>query len=68
MGTGEKEEKTGERTAKNMVKEVLSMALYIAVVLCITFLVVRYVGQRNKDIKTTLKEKLLFSNVEVSNC
>ena len=48
MGTGEKEEKTGERTAKNMVKEVLSMALYIAVVLCITFLVVRYVGQRTQ--------------------
>ena len=48
MGTGEKEEKTGERTAKNMVKEVLSMALYIAVVLCITFLVVRYVGQRTE--------------------
>ena len=48
MGTGEKEEKTGERTAKNMVKEVLSMALYIAVVLCITFLVVRYVGQRSQ--------------------
>ncbi len=48
MGTGEKEEKTGEQTAKNMVKEVLSMALYIAVVLCITFLVVRYVGQRTQ--------------------
>ena len=48
MGTGEKEEKTGELTAKNMVKEVLSMALYIAVVLCITFLVVRYVGQRTQ--------------------
>ena len=48
MGTGEKEEKTGERTAKNRVKEVLSMALYIAVVLCITFLVVRYVGQRTQ--------------------
>ncbi|MDE6907554.1 MAG: signal peptidase I [Lachnospiraceae bacterium] len=48
MSTGEKEEKTGERTAKNMVKEVLSMALYIAVVLCITFLVVRYVGQRTQ--------------------
>ena len=48
MGTGEKEEKTGERTAKNMMKEVLSMALYIAVVLCITFLVVRYVGQRTQ--------------------
>ena len=48
MGTGEKEEKKGERTAKNMVKEVLSMALYIAVVLCITFLVVRYVGQRTQ--------------------
>lgn len=48
MGTGEKEEKAGERTAKNMVKEVLSMALYIAVVLCITFLVVRYVGQRTQ--------------------
>ena len=29
-------------------KEVLSMALYIAVVLCITFLVVRYVGQRTQ--------------------
>ena len=48
MGTGEKEEKRGERMAKNMVKEVLSMALYIAVVLCITFLVVRYVGQRTQ--------------------
>lgn len=48
MGTGEKEEKAGERTAKNMVKEVLSMALYIAVVLGITFLIVRYVGQRTQ--------------------
>lgn len=48
MGAGEKEEKAKERTAKSMVKEVLSMALYIAVVLCITFLVVRYVGQRTQ--------------------
>ena len=48
MGTGEKEEKTGERTAKNMVKEVLSMALYIAVVLCITFLVVRYRSEERR--------------------
>ena len=58
MGTGEKEEKTGERTAKNMVKEVLSMALYIAVVLCITFLVVRYVGQRTQVDGHTMENTL----------
>lgn len=50
MNKGEKdgrtEEHTEEQKKKNTVREILSMAAYIAVVLLMTFLVVKYVGQR----------------------
>ncbi len=50
MNKGEKDERTEEHTEeqkkKNTVREILSMAAYIAVVLLMTFLVVKYVGQR----------------------
>ncbi|MCI5995614.1 MAG: signal peptidase I [Blautia sp.] len=48
MNTGENEKKTQEKTAGNTVKELLGMIVYIAVVLALTFLVVRYVGQRTQ--------------------
>ena len=48
MNTGENEKETQEKTAGNTVKELLGMIVYIAVVLAITFLVVRYVGQRTQ--------------------
>ncbi|MDY4516926.1 MAG: signal peptidase I [Lachnospiraceae bacterium] len=48
MNTGENEKKTQEKTAENTVKELLGMIVYIAVVLALTFLVVRYVGQRTQ--------------------
>lgn len=44
MSTGEKD----EIKEKSTVRELISMLLYIAVVLALTFLVVRYVGQRTQ--------------------
>lgn len=50
MNKGEKdartEEHAEEQKKKSMAREILSMAAYIAVVLLMTFLVVKYVGQR----------------------
>ena len=48
MKTGEKDGNTGEKAEKNTAKELLSMVVYIAFVLLLTFLVVRYVGQRTQ--------------------
>lgn len=48
MKTGEKDGNTGEKAEKNTAKEILSMVVYIAFVLLLTFLVVRYVGQRTQ--------------------
>lgn len=48
MITGEKDGNTGEKTAKSTAKEIVSMLVYIAFVLLLTFLVVRYVGQRTQ--------------------
>jgi signal peptidase I len=48
MNKGETGEKPEESKKVNAVKEVLSMVLYVAAVLLITFLIVRYVGQRTQ--------------------
>lgn len=61
MITGEKDGNTGEKAEKNTMKEILSMVVYIAFVLLLTFLVVRYVGQRTQvdgsSMEATLSDK-----------
>jgi len=61
MKTGEKDGNTGEKAEKNTAKEILSMVVYIAFVLLLTFLVVRYVGQRTQvdghSMEATLHDK-----------
>ncbi|MBR5578242.1 MAG: signal peptidase I [Lachnospiraceae bacterium] len=43
---------------KNILKEVLSTSLYLLVVLLITFLVVRYVGQRTEVVGSSMENTL----------
>lgn len=61
MIAGEKDGNTGEKAGKNTMKEILSMVVYIAFVLLLTFLVVRYVGQRTQvdgsSMEATLSDK-----------
>lgn len=61
MITGEKDGNTGDKAEKNTMKEILSMVVYIAFVLLLTFLVVRYVGQRTQvdgsSMEATLSDK-----------
>lgn len=69
MKTGEKDGNTGEKVEKNTAKEILSMVAYIAFVLLLTFLVVRYVGQRTQveghSMETTLynKDQLIVDKI-----
>lgn len=69
MKTGEKDGNTGEKAEKNTAKEILSMVAYIAFVLLLTFLVVRYVGQRTQveghSMETTLynKDQLIVDKI-----
>lgn len=69
MKTGEKDGNTGEKEEKNTAKEILSMVAYIAFVLLLTFLVVRYVGQRTQveghSMETTLynKDQLIVDKI-----
>jgi signal peptidase I len=39
---------SGNSTMKNVLKEILSTSIYLLVVLCVTYLVVTYVGQRTQ--------------------
>ncbi len=48
MGTG----------MKNVVKEILSTSLYLLVVLCLTYLVITYVGQRTQVIGSSMETTL----------
>jgi signal peptidase I len=58
MKTGEKDGNTGEKAEKNTAKEILSMVVYIAFVLLLTFLVVRYVGQRTQVSGDSMRDTL----------
>lgn len=48
MKTGEKDGAAEDKAAKSTAREILGMLVYIAFVLLLTFLVVRYVGQRTQ--------------------
>lgn len=48
MGKQGETEETKETKEKSTMREVISMLIYIAIVLALTFLVVRYVGQRTQ--------------------
>jgi signal peptidase I len=39
---------SGNSTMKNVLKEILSTSIYLLVVLCVTYLIVTYVGQRTQ--------------------
>ncbi|MDD2968030.1 MAG: signal peptidase I [Lachnospiraceae bacterium] len=43
---------------KNVVKEILSTSLYLLVVLCLTYLVITYVGQRTQVIGSSMETTL----------
>lgn len=58
MKKGENDGNTGEKTEKNTAREVLSMLAYVAFVLLLTFLVVRYVGQRTQVEGNSMKNTL----------
>ena len=43
---------------KNVIKEILSTSLYLLVVLCLTYLVITYVGQRTQVIGSSMETTL----------
>lgn len=69
MKTGENSGNTEETAKKSTAQEILSLVLYIAFVLLLTFLVVRYVGQRTavdgQSMENTLynKDQLIVDKI-----